>query len=66
MFFGFFKDVSHETPTFGTRNTTSSQTGSRKFTRFRAGDGPAQNVVANLMGLVKSFFEELASTNQTF
>ena len=60
-FFDFFKDVSHETPTFGTQNTTYSRTGSRKFARFRAGDGSAQNFAANLMGLVKSFFEDFAS-----
>ena len=56
-----FKDVLHETPTFGTQITKSSRTGSRKFARFRAGDGSAQNFAANLMGLVKSFFEDFAS-----
>ena len=39
----------------------SSRRGSRKFARFRAGDGSAQNVAANLMGLVKLFFEDFAS-----
>ena len=52
-FFDFFKDVLYETPTFGTQIRTSSRPGSRKFTRFRAGDGPAQNFAADLMGLVK-------------
>ena len=65
-FFDFFKDVLYETPTFGTKIRTSSRTGSRKFARFRAGDGSAQNFAANLMGLVKPFFEELASKNHTF
>ena len=60
-FFDFFKDVSRGTPTFGTQNATSSRTGSRKFARFRAGDGSAQNFAANLMGLVKSFVEDFAS-----
>ena len=64
-FFDFFKDISHETPTFGTQNTKSSRTRSRTFARFRAGDGSAQNFAANLMGPVKSFFEEFASKNQT-
>ena len=64
--FDLFEDVSHETPTFGTQNTTSSRTGSRKFARFGAGDGSAQNFAANLMGLVKSFVEGLASKNQAF
>ena len=59
--FDFFKDVLHETPTFGTQIRQSSPTGSRKFARFRAGDGSAQNFAANLMGLVKSFFEDFAS-----
>ena len=48
-------------PTFGTQNTKSSRTGSRKLARFRAGDGSAQNFAADLMGLVKSFFEDFAS-----
>ena len=65
-FFDFFKDVLHETPTVGTHITKSSRIGSRKFARFRAGDGSAQNFVANLLGLVKSFFEELASKTHTF
>ena len=60
-FFDFFKDVLHETPTFGTQIRQSSPTGSRKFARFRAGDGSAQNFAADLMGLVKSFFEDFAS-----
>ena len=60
-FFDFCKDVLYETPTFGTQIRKSSRTGSRKFTRFRAGDGPAQNFAADLMGLVKSFFEDFAS-----
>ena len=64
-FFDFVKDVLYETPIFGTQITTSSRTGSRKFARFRAGDGSAQNFAANLMGLVKSFFEEFASKNHT-
>ena len=59
-FFDLFKDVLYETPTFGTQIRTSSRTGSRKFARFRAGDGSAQNFAANLVGLVKSFFEDLA------
>ena len=59
--FDFFKDVLHETPTFGTHIKTYSRTRSRKFARFRAGDGPAQNFAADLMGLVKSFFEDFAS-----
>ena len=61
-----FKDVSHETPTFGTQITKSSRTGSRKFARFHAGDGSAQNFAANLMGLVKTPFEEFASKNKHF
>ena len=65
-FFDFFKDVLYETPTFGTKIRKYSRTGSRKFARFRAGDGSAQNFAANLMGLVKSFFEEFASKNHTF
>ena len=60
-FFDFFKDVLYETPTFGTQIRQSSPTGSRKFARFRAGDGSAQNFAADLMGLVKSFFEDFAS-----
>ena len=56
-----FKEVLYERPTFGTKIRTSSRTGSRKFARFRAGDGSAQNFAANLMGLVKSFFEDFAS-----
>ena len=65
-FFDFVKDVLYETPTFGTNIRKSSRTGSRKIARFRAGDGSAQNFAANLMGLVKSLFEELASKNLTF
>ena len=60
-YFDFLKDVLHETPTFGTNITKSSRTGSRKFARFRAGDGSAQNFAADLMELVKSFFEDFAS-----
>ena len=56
-----FNGVLHETPIFGTHVTKSSPTGSRKFARFRAGDGSAQNFAADLMGLVKSFFEDFAS-----
>ena len=59
--FDFFKDVLYETPTFGAKIRTSSPTGSRKIARFRAGDGSAQNFAADLMGLVKSFFEDVAS-----
>ena len=59
-FFDFLEEVLHETPTCGTKIGKYSRTGSGKFARFRAGDGPAQNFAANLMGLVKSFFEELA------
>ena len=60
-FFDFFKDVLYETPTLGTKIRNYSRTGSRKIARFRAGDGSAQNFAANLMGLVKSFFEDFAS-----
>ena len=60
-FFDFLKDLSHETPTFGTHITKSSPTGFRFFARFRAGDGSAQNFAADLMGLVKLFFEDFAS-----
>ena len=59
--FDFVKDVLYETPTFGTKIRKYSRTGSRKFARFRAGDGSAHNSAANLMGLVKSFFEDFAS-----
>ena len=60
-FCDFFEDVLYETPTFGTKIRKSSRTGSRQIARFRAGDGSAQNFAANLMGLVKSFFEDCAS-----
>ena len=60
-YFDFLKDVLHETPTFGTNITKSSRTGSRKFARFRAGNGSAQTLAANLMELVKSLFEDFAS-----
>ena len=59
--FDFFKDALHETLTFGTKIRKSSRTKSKKFARFRAGDGSAQNFAVDLMGLVKSFVEELAS-----
>ena len=65
-FFDFSKDVFHKTSTFGTKITKSSRTGSGKFARFRAGDGSAETFAANLMGLVKSFFEELASKIKRF
>ena len=60
-FFDFLKTFRTKHLFLGPKNTTSSRTGSRKFVRFRAGDGSAQNFAADLMGLVKSFFEEFAS-----
>ena len=65
-FVDFFRTHCTKHLLWGTQITTYSQTGSRKFARIRAGDGSAQNFAADLMGLVKSFFEEFASKNHTF
>ena len=62
--FDFCHTASCESPAFGTQITNSSRTESRKFARFRAGDGSAQNFAANLMGQVKSFLRILHPKNQ--
>ena len=55
-----------KTLAFGTNTSGPLRIGSRKIARFRAGDGSAQNFAANIMGPVKSFFEEFASKNKLF